>query len=148
MKKLNTPCSKSCKRILTNGASSGLEVDSSSEVGYTISSNRRLYWWLLKLAPIRALRTSGRIRACPAKPIGLVATQKKKGIGMDKSTMHLSSLSHCEVLSAICTLREKKVIQGLAFLLSMKHDLMGALTAVTISQPARISRAEVHQITG
>ena len=67
---------------------------------------------------------------------------------MDKSTMHLSSLSHCEVLSAIYTLREKKVIQGLVFSLSMKHDLIGALTAVTISQPAGISWAEVHQITG
>ena len=52
-------------------------------------------------------------------------------MGMDKSTMHLSSLSHCEVLSIIFTLREKKVIQGLAFSLSMKHDLMGALNAVT-----------------
>ena len=51
---------------------------SSSEVGYTISSNRRLYWWLLKLAPIRALRTLGYIWACPAKPIGLVAAQKKR----------------------------------------------------------------------
>ena len=49
----------------------------SSEVDYTIPSNRRLCWWLLKLAPIQVLRTLGRIWVCPAKPIGLVAVQKK-----------------------------------------------------------------------